>query len=148
MKTKNYNRFLVCSGRRGISLLLCASVLLACLYLAPGMHKDSLDDDTESRFASSTGCVQVNAVMACKTVLNKVKFTRSSLSSDLSDQSEQLEKSRSFTEFIGTGIFYHNNHQHAHLVLDLPPPALQQAASQADPNFPRKQPRTEATSAG
>jgi hypothetical protein len=122
MKTKNYS-FLVRSGRRGISLLLCASVLLACLHLAPGMSKDPIDDSTESRLTSPTGCVQVNSVTAYKTVLNKVKLTRSSLSFDLNDQSEELEKSRLFTEVIGTGIFYHDNHQHAHLVLDLPPPA-------------------------
>ena len=122
MKTKNYS-FLARSGRRGISLLLCASVLLACLYPAPGMCKDPIDDITESRFTSPTGCVQVNAVTAYKTVLNKVKFTRSSLSSDLSDRSEALEKSRSFTEIIETGIFFQDNPQHAHLVLDLPPPA-------------------------
>jgi hypothetical protein len=125
MKTKNDSRLLVYSGRRAISLLLCASVLLACLCLAPGMRKDPIEDDTESRLTSSTGYVQVNAVTACKTVLNKVKLTRSSFSFDMSAQSEELEKSRSLTEVIGIGIFYQDNHQHAHLVLDLPPPASQ-----------------------
>lgn len=126
MKTKNYS-FLARSGRCGISLLLCASVLLACLYLAPGISTDPIDDSTESRLTSPTGCVQVNLATAYKTVLNKVKFTRSSLSSDLSDQSEEMEKSWSFAEVIGTGIFYQDNHQHAHLVLDLPPPASRQS---------------------
>jgi hypothetical protein len=69
----------------------------------------------------------VNLATAYKTVLNKVKFTRSSLSSDLSDQSEEMEKSWSFAEVIGTGIFYQDNHQHAHLVLDLPPPKSRQS---------------------
>ena len=122
MKTKNHS-FLARSGRRGISLLLCASVLLACLYPAPGMSKDPIDDIAESRFTSPTGCVHVNAVTAYKTVLSKVKFTESSLPFDLIDRSEALEKSRLFTEVIGTGIFFQNNPQHAHLVLDLPPPA-------------------------
>ena len=121
MKTKNYC-FPARSGRCGISLLLCFSVLLSCLYLAPGMCKVPIDYNSEIRFTSQTGCVQVNSVTAYKTVLNKLKFTRSSLSSDLSDQSKELEKGRSFTEVIGTCIFFQNNHQHAHLVLDLPPP--------------------------
>ncbi len=126
MKTKNYS-FLARPGRRGISLLLSASVLLACLHLAPSMSKDPIDDSSESLLTSPTGCVQVNLVTTYKTVLNKVKFTRASLSSDLSDQSEELEKSWSLTEVIGTGIFYQDNHQHAHLVLDLPPPASRQS---------------------
>jgi hypothetical protein len=125
MKTKNHS-FLARSGRRGISLLLCASVLLACLQQAPGMSKDTIDDSTESSLTSPTGCVQVNIATACKTVLNKVKFTQSSLSSDLSDQSVGMEKSWSFAEVIGTGIFYQDN-RHAHLVLDLPPPASHQS---------------------
>jgi hypothetical protein len=75
-------------------------------HLAPGMSKDPVDDSTESSLTSQTGCVQVNMVTAYKTVLNKVKFMRSSLSSDLSDQSEGMEKSWSYAEIIGTGIFY------------------------------------------